>query len=202
MIFCADVLREPSVDIVVRACRRSGCRLAGKVVAQRCCVTDRTSELEASAKQLDVGGVRQVLRVDDGVNEGVRGVDIETSLTIEWSENESPSNMQRNAPERPLQSDLDPNSRIAGSRTEQDLNVAQLGHQKRLTGVVNRLVARDDCAICAGNKGRSGRAESRGDGVRKGLGFVRPKELSDIDVGCSGVDVRHECRLATSDLNR
>lgn len=85
MIFCADVLREPSVDIVVRACRRSGCRLAGKVVAQRCCVTDRTSELEASAKQLDVGGVRQVLRVDDGVNEGVRGVDIETSLTVERS---------------------------------------------------------------------------------------------------------------------
>ena len=136
---------DPVVPVLVGGNRGTGEDLVDHVGVQRGSVTDLAGKLETLTEHDLVSGVRHVGRVDDGVVEGVRGVDVETTLT-----------------ERMLQSSLDGDG-SGGAQGQQDLNLTNGCEESVGSDIVDSLVTFNDSGICAGNKLAGRIAQSTGD---------------------------------------
>ena len=127
--------------------------------------------------------VREVLRINDWVVEGVRGVDPQTALA-----------------ERVLERRLDGDRVRAlwrASQTEQNLNLSDGGGEESGSGIVDGLVPGNDRGVLAGDKGGGGGFDSAGGVLDERLERVVAEQGRDVGVACRRVDVREErVRLA------
>ena len=174
MVLSPDRRRKPRVPVVVALHARAGRRLLPDRAAQRGGLADLARELQALAEDDDVGGVREVLRVDRGRGEGVARGDVEPALR-----------------EGVLERGLDGDGARAGEG-EEDLDLADRAREEGVDGgVVDELVALLDCGVGAGAEvGEGGRVV--GSNFLLELGREVAEEVGDVHVCGSGVDEGHE----------
>ena len=135
-----DIVGNVRVDRIVSSDSRTGGNFAGENTTQWGGSCKCSSELDTLPQQLYIGPMRQVLRVNRRVIEGIVGGDVQPSLTEWMLKGELNGDRLITAPEVP------------GS-VQQQLDLADGAHEDILgVSFVESLVALDNTWILAGNE--------------------------------------------------